>query len=108
MFVLLSAASAYLFFGSRGKNASDTLQSTYKIGSTISQLNIDKRQIVIDFYYTEGSGAPLVLGVYGYSLPSRPLKQGERLIIVEESADLVALLYFCPDNRLCFTELRGS
>jgi hypothetical protein len=103
----LAAVLAYLIM-TKGQDADEVIQAKYKMGTLPQDFHLDKRSVVIDFSYSEGSGVPLVLGIHGYRRPSRPLQKGERLIVVEESADVVAFLYFCADGRLCFAEARGS
>lgn len=79
----------------------------YTIGTSYSDVPISGKSILLDFSYSQKNGPPLIISLYGYRSPTRPLQSDERLIIVAEELDLVSYLFF-SSNSLIAVEVVGS
>lgn len=106
VFGLLLSIVALLSLSACGD--ADTHADRYPLGSAAEDLNYSKEKIVFEHIYDAGSGAPMIIALHGYTLPTRPLHKGERILVIEESPDTVSYLYFCKDGKLCFYQLSGS
>lgn len=110
--LLLSFAALFVFQCFSGCNRGTVIEikNQYRIGSTLSELNILEERILLDLKHPPNCPIPLVVGLRGYEIPRRSLAPGERLIVLPEElgVDLVTYLFFCSDDKLCATEVLGS